>query len=61
MNDNKSKKIVRKLFEYADIRINGNRDWDIKIHKKEFYKRLLSQGSLGLGESYMNGWWDCKN
>lgn len=60
MNDNKSEEIVRKLFEYADIRINGNRDWDIKIHKKEFYKRLLSQGSLGLGESYMDGWWDCK-
>jgi len=24
------------------------------------YKRVLAGGSLALGESYMDGWWDCK-
>lgn len=24
-----------------------------------FYARLLSDGSLGFGESYMDGWWQC--
>ena len=25
-----------------------------------FYARVLAQGSLGLGEAYMDGWWDCE-
>jgi len=25
-----------------------------------FYDRVLSGGSLALGESYMDGWWDCE-
>jgi len=61
MKDNRSKKIVRNLLKYADIKINGNKPWDIKVHKEEFYKRVLFQGNLGLGESYMEGWWDCEN
>ncbi len=24
-----------------------------------FFKRVLQEGSLGLGESYMDGWWEC--
>ncbi|MFB6212743.1 MAG: cyclopropane fatty acyl phospholipid synthase [Candidatus Magasanikbacteria bacterium] len=51
---------VRKLSEKADIRINGNRPWDIQVHNNDFYSRILSQGTLGLGESYMDGWWDCE-
>ncbi len=45
---------------YADVRINGNRPWDIQVHNENFYQRLLAEGSLGLGESYMDGWWDCE-
>ena len=26
-----------------------------------FFARLLAYGSLGLGESYMEGWWDCED
>ena len=43
----------------ADIQIGGDRPWDIQVHDARFYARVLSQGSLGLGESYMAGWWDC--
>ncbi len=25
-----------------------------------FFKRVLQEGSLGLGESYMDGWWECE-
>lgn len=42
-----------------DIRIDGNRPWDIKINNPQFYQRVISGGSLALGESYMDGWWDC--
>ncbi|MDB6081000.1 MAG: cfa [Chlamydiia bacterium] len=53
-----TKKIVEKLLLQADIQINGTRPWDITVHNEKFYGRMLSQGSLGLGESYMDGWWD---
>jgi cyclopropane-fatty-acyl-phospholipid synthase len=43
----------------ADVKIDGDRSWDIAVHNENFYRRVLRQGSLGLGESYMDGWWDC--
>lgn len=48
------------LLSIADITIHGNRPWDIKVHNEALYARVLSQGSLGLGESYMDGWWDAE-
>jgi len=48
------------MLSFADVKINGKRPWDIIIHNPETYRRVLSKGSLGLGESYMDGWWDCK-
>lgn len=54
----KAKEYIKSLLEYADVRVNGNRSWDIQIHNEDFYKRVLSEGPLGLGESYMGGWWD---
>jgi cyclopropane-fatty-acyl-phospholipid synthase len=55
-----AKTAIQELLERADVRINGNRPGDIQVHNDKFYKRVLAQGSLGLGESYMDGWWDCK-
>ncbi len=56
----KAKNVVSILFEDAGIEINGNRPWDIRIHDDRFYTRLLHDHILGLGESYMDGWWDCE-
>lgn len=50
----------RQLLQAAGIAINGNNSWDIQVHDKRCYQRVLKQGSLGLGESYMDGWWDCE-
>ncbi|GKX61358.1 cyclopropane fatty acyl phospholipid synthase [Leminorella grimontii] len=47
------------LLQKADITINGSRPFDIQVHNPHFFKRVLQQGSMGLGESYMDGWWDC--
>lgn len=55
-----AREIVQRLAEKADIRINGNRPWDIQVHNDELYARVLRQGTLGLGEAYMDGWWDCE-
>jgi len=47
------------LLAEAGIRINGHNPWDLKIHHIDMLERTLAVGSLGLGESYMEGWWDC--
>jgi cyclopropane-fatty-acyl-phospholipid synthase len=49
----------QRLVEPADIRINGDRPWDVQVHDDRLYQRVLAQGTLGLGEAYMEGWWDC--
>lgn len=48
------------LFRKADIIINGSRPWDIQVHNDKFFKRLLRDGPIAMGESYMDSWWDCK-
>ena len=55
------KKTVTDLLESVDIQVNGSRPFDIQVHNELFYSRVLSGKSLGLGESYMDGWWDCKS
>jgi cyclopropane-fatty-acyl-phospholipid synthase len=50
---------IEQLLSSADIKIGGDRPWDIQVHNDDLYSRLLAKGSLGLGESYIDGWWDC--
>ncbi|GAB7023602.1 cyclopropane fatty acyl phospholipid synthase [Salidesulfovibrio brasiliensis] len=50
---------IRHLMESADVVINGERPWDIRVHDDRWYKRIWREKNLGLGESYMDGWWDC--
>ncbi len=51
---------VERLLSLADVRIDGDRPWDIQVHDDGLYARVLAEGALGLGESYMDGWWDCE-
>lgn len=53
-------KEVKALFSQAGVAINGDQAWDVQVHDPRFYKRLLTQGSLGFGESYVEGWWDAE-
>lgn len=50
---------IERILTLADVKLGGNRPWDIHIHNDEFYTRVLAGGSLALGDSYMDGWWDC--
>jgi len=58
MAKNKSRAIIEKLLAAADIKIDGTRPWDIQVKDDRLFDRVLRQGSLGLGEAYMEGWWD---
>ena len=60
MGLNKVKRTVREILSLADIKIGGNNPWDIQVHDNNFYKHVLTGAELGFGESYMDGWWDCK-
>src|SRR3989339_1138133 len=57
----KNEEWINKLLEPSGIKINGENPWDIKILNQRVYDRIKAEGSLGLGESYMEGWWDCNN
>jgi cyclopropane-fatty-acyl-phospholipid synthase len=54
------KQVVTELLQLAGVTIDGNNPWDIKVKDDRVYSALLREGSLGLGESYMDGWWDCE-
>ena len=52
------KQSIQRLLDKAQITIDGNQPGDIQVHNDKLYARVLAEGSLGLGESYMDGWWD---
>jgi cyclopropane-fatty-acyl-phospholipid synthase len=55
----RAENVMANLLAFADIRVNGARPWDIQVHDRRFFSRVLASGTLGFGESYMDGWWDC--
>ncbi|GAA5176453.1 cyclopropane fatty acyl phospholipid synthase [Modicisalibacter zincidurans] len=58
--DTRSRRIVEDLLEGSGVNLNGSAPWDIQVLHPDFFSRILRQGTLGLGESYMDGWWDCE-
>lgn len=56
----KYKTTIEEILGIAGVQINGNNPWDIQVHNHEFYKRVLTDGELGFGESYMDNWWDAE-
>ncbi len=53
-----AERVLRDLLQHADIEVGGSRPHDMQVHEPRFYRRVLAAGSLGLGESYVKGWWD---
>jgi cyclopropane-fatty-acyl-phospholipid synthase len=58
--NNKYEKITAEILGLAGVQIDGTNPWDIRVHNQEFYRRAITEGELGLGESYMDGWWDAE-
>jgi cyclopropane-fatty-acyl-phospholipid synthase len=59
MKEPGEKRLVQQLLDLAGVRIDGHAPCDIQVHNPDFYPRVMAGGSLALGESYMDGWWDC--
>ena len=52
--------IIREALASAGITINGDAPWDVQIKDTRAYERMLRDGTLGVGESFTEGWWDCQ-
>lgn len=50
--------VAQQLLQTAGIELNGAQPHDITVHDERLYKRVIRDGELGLGEAYMDGWWD---
>lgn len=61
MQDLTPKSLIQGYLKPLDININGGNPWDIQVHNEDFYARVINEGALGLGETYMDKWWDCQS
>ncbi|MCW8798238.1 MAG: cyclopropane fatty acyl phospholipid synthase [Prosthecochloris sp.] len=53
-------KQIEKILAQGGIHVNGSDPWDMQVHDNRLFQRILTQGNLGLGEAYMDGWWECQ-
>jgi cyclopropane-fatty-acyl-phospholipid synthase len=54
------RRAMESVLSGTGVALNGPNPWDIQVRDPAFYRRALMQGSLGVGESYMDGQWDCE-
>jgi cyclopropane-fatty-acyl-phospholipid synthase len=57
----KYRELAQKILDRCDIKIGGDRPTDLVVHHPLFYRRVINKGSMGLGESFMDGWWDTRD
>jgi cyclopropane-fatty-acyl-phospholipid synthase len=57
--DARAEALVREIFASAGVGVEGKEPGDILVKNPAFYGRLLREASIGLGESYMDEWWEC--
>ncbi|HEX6902747.1 MAG TPA: cyclopropane fatty acyl phospholipid synthase [Thermoanaerobaculia bacterium] len=59
-----SSSLFHKRFESllagSGITLDGSAPWDLRVRDERFFARVLRGGSVGLGEAWVDGWWDCE-
>jgi cyclopropane-fatty-acyl-phospholipid synthase len=50
---------IESALNSAGVQVDGSGPHDIRVHRARFFERVAATGSLGLGESYMDGDWEC--
>jgi cyclopropane-fatty-acyl-phospholipid synthase len=53
-----AKKFSHRVLSRAGITVNGCHAWDIQVHDEQFFDCLYRSASEGLGDSYVQGFWD---
>ncbi len=52
---------IEQILAKAGIHSNGPEPTDIQVRDERVFNRVLGGGSLALGESFMDGWWDVED
>jgi cyclopropane-fatty-acyl-phospholipid synthase len=55
----RSRAFFAPLLQSAGVELDGANPWDPQVHDARLFERVLREGTVGLGEAYMDGWWDC--
>ncbi len=58
--DTRARRVVEELLDGSGVALNGDAPHDLRVYHPDFFSRVLHQGTLGLGEAYMDGWWECE-
>jgi cyclopropane-fatty-acyl-phospholipid synthase len=59
-DDRHAADVLREVLAGVGITIGGDAPWDVQVRDERVYTRVLRDGTLGVGESYVEGWWDCE-
>jgi cyclopropane-fatty-acyl-phospholipid synthase len=59
-DDKHAAELVREILQGAGITVGGDAPWDVHIKDERFYTRAFRDGTLGVGEAYVDGWWECE-
>ncbi len=51
---------IADLLHKIGSELNGKNPWDMQVRDPRVYDRIIAGGSLALGETYMDGLWDCQ-
>jgi cyclopropane-fatty-acyl-phospholipid synthase len=54
----RARRTIEGILGTVDVAVDGSRAWDIRVRDGRFFRRVLADGALGLGESYVEGWWE---
>lgn len=54
-----ARKICVDLLNEAGVPVGGSAPFAMHVHDERLWARVIAQRQLGLGEAYMEGWWDC--
>lgn len=52
-------RIIHRL-KKAGVEVNGTAPHDIIVHNEWIFHRMVNEGTLGMAEAYLEGWWDCE-
>lgn len=60
MTNSSSKQWISELIKPAGVSLDGPNSFDIKVINQNLYNRVQTHGTLGFGEAYVEGWWECE-
>jgi len=52
--------LTPELCEAADVKIDGTCPWDFRVHNPSVFGRVLYDGSLAFGDTYVDSRWGCE-